>query len=52
MHDETGKQIGKEYQLRAGEDPHQTAGRLGKNAWMRGKSDFNRPLDYARSGVA
>jgi hypothetical protein len=54
MHDETGKPTGEEYQLRAGEDPHMAAGRLGRNAWIkaRGETDFNRPLGYARSGNA
>jgi hypothetical protein len=54
MHDETGKPTGEEYRLRAGEDPHQAAGRLGKQAWIkaRGETDFNRPLGYARFGNA
>lgn len=53
LHDESGKQTGR-HDLKPGEDPRQTAGRLTKAAWSNrvGQSDFNRPIHYRRSGYA
>ena len=50
MHDEKGVPTGKEYRLRLGEDARQIAGRMARDAWVkvRGVSDFNRPISYAR----
>jgi hypothetical protein len=54
MCSEDGKPTGKTHRLEPGEDPKVIAGRLRRAAWLaeRGESDFNRPLDYARFGVA
>jgi hypothetical protein len=54
MCSEDGKPTGKTHTLAKGEDPKVIAGRLRRWAWLKeaGQSDFNRPLDYARFGVA
>ena len=56
MRDDKGVPTGKEHRLGAGEDARQIAGRLAlaRDAWVkvRGVSDFNRPIGYARFGNA
>lgn len=47
MRGENGKPTGKTYRLEPGDDERATAGRLAKQAWASGKSDFNRPLHYS-----
>jgi hypothetical protein len=51
---EEGKPTGKKVRLGPGDDPEKVAGRLTREAWLRrgGESDFNRRLNYPRSGVA
>jgi hypothetical protein len=51
MHDSAGKP-GRQQRLGPEEDPRRIAARLAKEAWMRGSTDFNRPLSYSRSGLA
>jgi hypothetical protein len=55
MRDEDGKPTGQTHRLEPGEDPRRIASRLRLRAWRKeagASSDFNRPLGYARSGVA
>jgi hypothetical protein len=55
MCDEEGKPTGQTHKLAKGEDPKVVAFRLRRRAWLKeqgASSDFNRPLGYARSGVA
>jgi hypothetical protein len=54
MHDATGKPAGKKCRLGPGDDPHRTAQRLTREAWLKnaGTSDFNRSLNYQPLGIA
>jgi hypothetical protein len=51
---ESGGPTGKTCRLEPGEDERRVAGRLALQAWhgRAGESDFNRPLNYGRFGVA
>jgi hypothetical protein len=54
MCDEAGRPTGHKLRLGPGDNPHTIAGRLTREAWARRatKSDFNRPLNYPRWGMA
>ena len=52
MHDQNGSPTGKREQLAAGQDPRQVAWRLTRESWQAKTPDFNRPLQYPRSGIA
>jgi hypothetical protein len=54
MRDAKGSPIGTEHRLGPDDNPKVIAARLGKEAWgkARGESDFNRPLNYPRWGIA
>ena len=53
MCDENGQLAGKSYKLSAGDDERRIATELLRKQMRRAPtSDFNRPLVYARSGVA
>jgi hypothetical protein len=54
MCDEDGHSTGKRLALGPGDDPDRVAKRLTREQWLRrgGESDFNRPLNYSRHGVA
>jgi len=54
MHDETGKPTGKVHRLAPDDNPYALASRIAWQAWRDrpGAGDFNRPLGYARFGVA
>jgi hypothetical protein len=54
LHNADGKPIDKEYRLAPGDDARTAARRLARAAWQhgRGEGDFNRPLSYARHGIA
>ena len=51
MHDEAGKPR-KTYRLGPNDDERLIASRLTLEAWRAATPDFNRPLNYQRSGVA
>jgi hypothetical protein len=58
--EESGEPTGKTHTLAKGEDAKQIAGRMRRSAWLKeqnvggvsGDADWNRPLSYARIGVA
>ena len=54
MRDESGKSLGTHHTLVEGDNPKMIAGRLRRAAWLSasGESNFNRPLNYPRVGVA
>ena len=54
MHDEKGTPTGKSCRLGPGDDERVIASRLKLESWRSGAgtSDFNRPLDYSRHGIA
>ncbi|MFY9953780.1 hypothetical protein [Bradyrhizobium sp.] len=54
MCDEDGRPTGKRLALGPGDDPKRIASKLLREQSLRrgGESDFNRPLNYPRSGVA
>lgn len=53
MRDENGKATGKSRLLAPGDDPHQIAGRMTREAWSANQGgNFNRPLHYQKCGVA
>jgi hypothetical protein len=50
--DRQGKPAGKTHRLAAGDDERRIAGRLALQASRGSTSDFNRPLNYPRTGLA
>jgi hypothetical protein len=51
MHDKDGMPTGKTFRLRPGDDPHQMANVLARDAWQARSPDVNRRLIYTVSGV-
>lgn len=54
MRDDEGKATGQSRRLEPCDDPHQIAGRMTREVWLKasGNSDFNRQLDYQRGSFA